>query len=46
MGKTRGVNFYDCTVGIWGGENFMSDMLEGWANILILWLWGPALNSK
>ncbi|KAL4601239.1 hypothetical protein ACB092_11G258500 [Castanea dentata] len=23
MGKTRGVNFYHCTVGIWGGENFM-----------------------
>ena len=28
MRKTRAVNFYDCTVGIWGGENFMSDVLE------------------
>ena len=44
MGKTRAINFYDCTVGIWGGENFMSDVLEGGANLLILW--GPALNSK
>ena len=29
MGKTRAVNFYDYIVGIWGGENFMSDVLEG-----------------
>ena len=29
IGKTRGVKFYDCTIGIWGGENFMSDVLEG-----------------
>ena len=27
--KTKGVNFYDCRVGIWGGKNFMSDVLEG-----------------
>ena len=29
MEETKGVNFYDCTVGIWGGKNFMSDVLEG-----------------
>ena len=28
--RQKGVNFYDCTVGIWGGKNFMSDVLEGW----------------
>ena len=29
MEKTKGVNFYDCTVGIWGGKNLMSDVFEG-----------------
>ena len=29
MGKTRGVNFYDYTVRIWGGENFINDALGG-----------------
>ena len=27
--RQKGVNFYDCTIGIWGGKNFMSDVLEG-----------------
>ena len=44
MGKTRGVNFYDYTVRIWGGENFISDALGGGGKLLILW--GPVLNSK
>ena len=35
MEKTKGINFYDCTVGIWGEKNFMSDVLEG----------GPILQS-
>ena len=28
--RQKGVNFYDCTIGIWGEKNFMSDVLEGW----------------
>jgi len=43
MKKTKGVDFYDCTIEIWGGKNFKSDVFEG-GNILILW--GPTLNSK
>ena len=43
MGKTRAVNFYDYIVGIWGGENFMSDVLEGGQSFNLV---GPALNSK
>ena len=29
--KKKGVNFYDCTAGIWGGKNFMRDMMKGGA---------------
>ena len=46
MEKTKEVNFYDCTVGIWGGKNFMSDVLEGGGGGNLLISWGPTLNSK